>query len=291
MRKNLGVHINGGLAQAIKLAPKYGYDCAQIMPTAPMRWCTKEIDEEKVSPIVDLPGTGLKKILIHGVYLTNLARKDKQMFHLGKISLVYYLNYAQKLIDLAKQNNIKVEILGVCFHPGSAIDLQPTEAIDRIRYGINWICEQTAKSAPDANLLLESTAGSGNVLGSSFEQLKEIREGVQEQFQSRIGYVLDTQHTWVSGYDWVGDLSGVTSKIESVLGVKNIAAVHLNDSAKELNSRKDRHANIGDGLIGLPAIKNIILHKLFVDNDIPFIMETPALKDEAGIQSELSKLI
>jgi deoxyribonuclease-4 len=291
MRKNLGVHINGGLAQAIKLAPKYSYDCAQIMPTAPMRWCTKEIDEEKASPIVNLPGTGLKKILIHGVYLTNLARKDKQMFHLGKISLVHYLNYAQKLIDLAKQNNIKVKILGVCFHPGSAIDLRPLDAIDRIIYGINWICEQTLKSAPDAKLLLESTAGSGNVLGSSFEQLKSIRDGVREQFRSRIGYVLDTQHTWVSGYDWVGDLSGVTSKIESVLGVKNIAAVHLNDSAKELNSRKDRHANIGDGLIGLPAIKNIILHKLFVDNDIPFIMETPALKDEAGIQSELSKLI
>ncbi len=289
--KNLGVHVNGGLSRAVKMAEKYKFDSAQIMPSAPMRWATRPISEEKLEPISKMHSDHpLRKILLHGVYLTNLARKDKQLFHLSKLSLVTYLNYAQKLINAIKEHDLQVEVLGICFHPGSAIDLSPEEGLERISYGINWVMDEVEETAPDVKLLLETTAGSGNVMGDTFAELAKMRERVKEKYNDRIGYVLDTQHTWVSGYNWVEDLDGVVAQAREHLGAKNIAAVHLNDSMKEFDSHKDRHADIGEGKIGVDAIKKLIAHDFFTGNDIPFILETPGLKTEEGIESELAKL-
>lgn len=326
--KNIGAHINGGLLKAFEMAKKYSFDSAQVMPTAPMRWATKEIEAEKGFPIIIptensandskikekieqaekiLENNPLKNILLHGVYLTNLARADKQLFHLGKLSLLNYLNYAQTLIDSKSARKLHINILGVCFHPGSAIDLTAEEGLNRIAEGINWVFEESEKSLEfvvntkknvkeitkrkeKAKLLIETTAGAGNVLGDSFEELEKMYNKVDKKYRNRVGFVLDTQHTWASGYNWVEDLDEIVKKIEDNLGERNVVAIHLNDSLMKFGSHKDRHANVGEGEIGREAIAKILKHEFFVKNEIPFIMETPSLKDEAGLVKELNSI-
>lgn len=284
--KYFGAFIGGGLLKAAAMSSKYDMNSAMIMPTAPMRWALKEIPldiaEDFVEQIKESPRP-LKKILLHGVYLINLARGDKQMFHLGKMSLVHYMNYVRDLQALINDAGIKdLEILGTCFHPGSVKDLTEEESMERVIYGLNWILDNSSKST----LLVESTAGSGAVMGDTLEELAKMRQGVEQK--DRLGFVLDTQHMFASGYDWGNDLDKIVDQIDATIGLKNVKAFHLNDSMTDLASHKDRHANLGEGKIGAEAIKQLVNHPKF--NEIPFIMETPGLKEEAGLKNQLETL-
>lgn len=293
--RNFGAHINGGLERAFEMCKKHGFNSIQTMPTAPMRWSLTDIEPIKGYPLHEtydpkvnniLQMSPLRKILIHGVYLINLARKDKQKFHLSKLSLVTYLNFAQQLINFITTQKLDIEILGVCFHPGSAIDLSNEDGLKRIAEGLEWIHEKTKKSAPDTKILIESTAGAGNIMGDKLEELQKMKEPTSNEVQSRIGYVLDTQHMWVSGYNWEKDNKQIFQNIESSIGIKNVKAIHLNNSMTDHSSHKDRHANLKDGKLTIETIKNIINNPLVIKNNIPIILETPALKDEIGIKSE-----
>jgi deoxyribonuclease-4 len=113
-----------------------------------------------------------------------------------------------------------------------------------------------------------------------------MREGVDEK--ERVGYVLDTEHMYAAGYDLVDDLDGVIEDMEKELGLENIKAIHLNDSKPKLGSNKDRHANLGEGNIGEKALEKILHRKEF--KDIPFILETPALKSKESIGEEIETL-
>ncbi|HOU76102.1 MAG TPA: deoxyribonuclease IV [Candidatus Dojkabacteria bacterium] len=299
MKRNYGAHINGPLEKAFEICKKYGFNSIQTMPTAPMQWSIKPIDPIKgypLSPDDDrnvnkiLKNSPLKNILIHGVYLINLSRKEKQKFHLSKLSLVNYLNFAQSLINVKNTKKVDINILGVCFHPGSAIDLSDQDGLKRIAQGLTWIHEQTIKSAPDAKILIESTAGAGNIVGDKLEELQKMKELTSPEVQRRIGYVLDTQHMWVSGYDWENDNSKIFKNIDNTVGIENVKAIHLNNSMTELGSHRDRHANLSEGKISIEAISQIINHPSIISNNIPIILETPALKDEEGIKSETTIL-
>lgn len=282
----LGVHVSssGGIQNAIKNGDRYGIDTIQMMPTAPMRWVTKLIVDEQVNVFLDvLEKSNIKKILLHGIYLTNLAREDKKLFHLGKMGLVVYLDFAEKVAKGIKKRGIDSEILGVCFHPGSQKELGYEESLERVSYGIQWVLDEVEG---DQKLLIETTAGTGMNLGRTFEELRSIRNGVRDK--DRVGFVVDTQHTFASGYDWRDDLDGVVAMIDTELGIENVKAIHLNDSMVDCASNKDRHADLGKGKIGRIAIQNILhCEKL---NRIPFILETPSLKTSDGIEREVATL-
>ena len=285
MLKFYGAHINGGIEKALLYSEKYDFNSAQIMPTAPIRWALKDIDTGKLEQTISGIDKGklkLKKILIHGIYLINLARKEKQKFHLSKVSLLNYLNYADFLQRTIESYGLDIEILGVCFHPGSAIDLDEQEGLVRVAEGLDWILEEYDGSI---KLLLESSAGAGNVLGDKLEELAEMRE--LSKYSKRIGFVLDTQHMWASGYDWRRP-ENLFSEIEKVLQFENIKAIHLNDTKTELGSRKDRHDNLFDGLLGEGAVKEIVKREEL--ENIPLIMETPDLGSEKGIRREIEKI-
>jgi len=280
----LGAHVSsaGGIYNAIKNAEKFNINTIQMMPTAPMRWATKDIPEEDIERFVEeLEKSNVKKILLHGIYLTNLARGDKQLFHLGKMGLVVYLRFAEKVADLIKEKGIDCEILGVCFHPGSQQDLDEKESLERIIYGIEWVLKEVPG---EQKLLIETTAGTGNNMGDTLEELKSMRDGVKEK--ERVGFVLDTQHMYASGYDWRNDIEGIKKDLDKNLGLENVKAIHINDSLMELGSHKDRHANLGEGEIGEEAFKQIF--KKF--RDIPLILETPALKKAGTMGGEISKM-
>ena len=282
----LGAHVSsaGGIENSIKEGEKYQINSIQIMPTAPMRWATKKIDDDSIERFVNtLKGSVVKKILIHGIYLTNLARKDKQLFHLGKMGLAVYLDFANRVSELIKKNDIDAEILGVCFHPGSQKELNYEDSLERISYGIDWVLDEVGG---DQLLLIETTAGTGGNLGKSFTEIREMRNGCKGK--DRVGFVLDTQHTFAAGYDWVNDMDSVVEEIGETLSFERIKAVHLNDSMVVLGSNKDRHADLGEGRLGSDTISNILHRKEF--KDIPFILETPSLKSSSTMSKEIERL-
>ena len=282
----LGIHVSssGGIQNSITNGEKYGVNSIQIMPSAPMRWITKMISDEDINIFVnELEKSNIKKILIHGIYLTNLAREDKQLFHLGKMGLVVYLDFAERVSKEMKKRKVDAEILGVCFHPGSQKELSYEDSLERIIYGLNWVLNEVKGNQ---KLLIESTAGTGTNLGRTFTELGIMRKGVEQK--GRVGFVVDTQHTFAGGYDWAGNLDGVVDDMDRELGVENVKAIHLNDSATECGSNKDRHANLGKGKIGEGGISKILSHSKL--KNIPFILETPALKSSSSTMEEVNML-
>lgn len=279
MIRKIGAHIGGGLSKSIQIANTHNINSIQIMPSAPMRWAAKEIPVDQIEKFtITLKKSSVKHILLHGVYLINLASSNPQFQQLSKLSLISYLTCADNLQKFVMKNDVAdVEILGVCFHPGSAKDSTPEEGVEKVIEGMNYVLDQTKDQ--NSMLLIEMTAGAGNIMGDTVEEVAKMREGVSQK--DRVGYVVDTQHTFASGYDWINELDKNIELFDNVIGLKNIKAFHLNDSMFDLGTHKDRHANIGEGKIGLEAIKKLINHPNL--KDIPFIMETPNLKDEASI--------
>jgi deoxyribonuclease-4 len=283
----LGANVSaaGGHENIVAAAVEFNMNSVQTMPTAPLRWLSKEISMDHVSAFVNAQKDSvLKKYLIHGIYLINLARKDKQLFHLGKLSVAMYLKYLEDVRKMADDNGNDLDILGVTFHPGSAKDLTPEEGVKRISYGLNWINDFVPGKQM---ILLESSAGAGAIMGDTLEELAAMRDGVENK--ERVGYVLDTQHMFVSGYDWRNNLDEIVEKIDSTLGLEWVRCFHLNDSLHEFNVHKDRHANLGEGKIGEEALKAIINHPKL--KNIPFILETPALKADETMGEEVERLM
>jgi len=276
MKRYFGAHVSaaGGLENALKAACALGINTIQIHPSPPQRWNSSAHPEGAEKNYLSLlPNSGVEKVFFHAIYLINLANPDEKNFHLSKLSLVNNLDLASR-----------IGAEGVIFHVGSMKDqADEAEGYDRVVSGINWIFEN---SKNDARLILEVAAGSGSVIGDRMEELRVIYDQVDNK--DRLGFGLDTQHMWASGYDFVGNLEGVVSEIESVFGYDKVWSVHLNDSKTALGSRKDRHENLGDGLIGTDPLKGFFMHPKLAK--VPFIMETPALGTPEGAALEVAKL-
>ena len=167
--------------------------------------------------------------------------------------------------DLARMEHIPGQYYN--FHPGSHVG-QGTEAgITLIAEGLNAILrpEQTT------TVLLETMAGKGSEVGGRFEELREILDRVE--LPEKMGVCLDTCHVSDGGYDIIGDLDGVLTEFDRVIGLSRLKAIHLNDSKNPTGARKDRHACIGDGCIGLEALTRIVRHPAL--QTLPFCLETP----------------
>lgn len=166
------------------------------------------------------------------------------------------------------------------FHPGSHVG-------QGVETGISLIAEQlntVLKPEQTTTVLLETMAGKGSEVGREFEELREIIDRVE--LSGHLGVCLDTCHVWDAGYDIVSDLDGVLQHFDDVIGLDKLYAVHLNDSMNPRESHKDRHAKIGEGIIGLDAMVRIINHEKL--KHLPFVLETP--NDDAGWTAEIAML-
>ena len=166
------------------------------------------------------------------------------------------------------------------FHPGSHVGQGVEAGITFISDMLNSILtlEQTTI------VLLETMAGKGSEIGRSFEELREIMDRVH--LKDKVGVCLDTCHVWDGGYDIVNDLDGVIQKFDDIIGLSNLKAIHLNDSMNPLGAHKDRHAKIGEGMIGLDALVRVINHPALCE--LPFYLETPNELD--GYEKEIALL-
>ncbi|KGO33312.1 deoxyribonuclease IV [Desulfoprunum sp.] len=166
------------------------------------------------------------------------------------------------------------------FHPGSHVGQGEAAGIALITAQLNAILTPHQTTT----VLLETMAGKGSEVGRSFQELRAILDGVV--LRDKMGVCLDTCHVHDAGYDIVDDLDGVLAEFDAVIGLDRLRAVHLNDSLNPRGSRKDRHARIGHGRIGLAAITRIINHPCL--RHLPFLLETP--NELPGYAAEIALL-
>lgn len=203
-------------------------------------------------------------LVAHGSYTMNLCSAKEETRANGR--------------DMLQQDLKRMELLPgnlYNFHPGSHTGQGTETGIQQITDTLNELL------APELHttVLLETMAGKGSEIGGSFEELREIIDRVENN--RKLGVCFDTCHTWDAGYDLVNDLDGVLQHFDDVVGLDRLKAVHFNDSKNERGSHKDRHEKLGQGCLGMEAMKRIALHPAL--QGLPFILETPN-EDEGYIE-------
>lgn len=190
---------------------------------------------------------------LHGVYLINLASESHSLLQASINSLIFYQQFA----DSIKAN-------GTIFHLGSHKGRGLAETIDQIVISLNYVLDSSPK---DTKLYLETAAGQSGTIGANLDELGQIFSRIGNK--SKIGFCLDTQHIFASGYD----LSKVLTAFDKSIGIKYLSVIHLNDSKSEFNSHLDRHENLGEGKIGLELLAQLINDSRLANAS--FILEVP----------------
>lgn len=180
------------------------------------------------------------------------------------------------------------------FHPGSHTGQGAETGIDLTSTMIAEALKAAGTNAGGLEklstvLLIETMAGKGSEIGRTFEEVRQLIDMAEEKYGSslkgKLGVCMDTCHVWDGGYDIVNNLDGVITEFDKVVGLGRLYAVHLNDSMNDISSHKDRHQKIGQGFIGLEALRRVTRHEALCDK--PFILETPNEKDGYAKEIEL----
>jgi len=275
---NIGCHISiaKGIEKAPEVAGERGCEAIQIFTRSPSGGSFSPISEETAKMFKEnCKRFGIKKVYVHTPYFINLASKSNRIYY-GSISSI------RKELERAGGLGAKY----VMTHLGSAKDLGEEESIKKTIAGLEKIFEGYDGSA---QLLIENSAGAGQIIGSDFKQIGKIFSSTPDFDEYLAGVCLDTQHSFASGYDWKNDFNGCIELIDKNLGVKNIKLIHANDSAADFNSHKDRHNHIGQGKIGLEGFEK--LTAFAQKNDIDMICETayPGVVEDIKILKEMRK--
>ena len=258
--------IAGGAFNALVAGKEVGCATIQIFTKNNNQWNAKPLTDEEIAEFKKKQKeTGIRPVVAHNSYLINVASPDKA---LAKKSM------EAMLIELQRCEQLGVPIL--VMHPGSHVGTGEKEGIKRIAEAIDWLQEKTERFK--VRIALETTAGQGSNLGHRFEQIAEIIELTEDK--KKVAVCLDTCHIFAAGYDFRTE-SGykkTMNEFDKTIGLKRLKAIHFNDSVKDLGSRVDRHAHIGQGKIGKTGFG-------FFMNDnrlesIPKLLETP--KDKEG---------
>lgn len=227
----------------------------------------KEADVEKYLAYAEEHEFG--KLVAHAPYTMNLCAAKEDI-----------RNFSREMIadDMKRMEYTPGNYYN--FHPGSHVGQGAEQGIEIIAEALNSILTKEQSTT----VLLETMAGKGTEMGRNFEELREIIDRVE--LKEKLGVCFDTCHVWDGGYDIVNDLDGVLTEFDNVIGLERLCAVHFNDSMNDLGSHKDRHQKIGEGKIGLEAMKRVALHPVLAGK--PFILETP--NDDAGYAKEIAMI-
>ena len=274
--KYIGAHvsISGGVEKAPERASEIGARALGMFTKNQRQWKAPPLTEDSAALFrAALAKADIKPdhVVVHDTYLINLGNPDAAK---RKQSL-------EALIDEAK----RVEALGLTllnFHPGSGLgEIGENETLALVGEGMREVLAETEKTI----LLVEGTAGQGAHVGYTFEHLAQLIE--YSDGGKRVGICLDTCHLFGAGFDLRSPDSyeETINRFDGVVGLSRLKAMHLNDSKIELGSRKDRHAKLGEGYLGLETFKHIMEDKRL--DELPFILETP---DPAAWQGEIEML-
>ncbi|MCM1174147.1 MAG: deoxyribonuclease IV [Blautia sp.] len=245
------------LLASAKEAVSYDANTFMVYTGAPQNTKRKEISALQIRPAWEyMKAHQIQEFVVHAPYIINLANTvNDETYRLA-------VDFLALEIERTKAMGSRVLIL----HPGSHVGAGVKAGIDQIAQGLNEVL-----NAGSCYIALETMAGKGSEIGRSFEELAEIYDKVA--YNDKLRVCLDLCHLNDAGYDVKNDFDGVIDQLDKSLGKENAAVIHINDSKNELGAGKDRHANIGQGTIGLDAIRYAVHHPAFPD--LPKILETP----------------
>lgn len=272
MKFGAHVSIAGGLLNAPHNGVESGCDVIQVFTKNQMQWKVAELTEKAVAEFKQAEkDSGVKAVCVHASYLINLGGFEP-----------YKLQRSRKnfIVEMERAEALGIPYLVV--HPGSHMGKGEAEGLQKISDSLNYVFGQR----PDfeVKVLLETTAGQGDNLGYEFEHLAKIKSKVERK--EKIGVCVDTCHIFAAGYDFRTEetYEEMIKQLDGIIGIDQVGIMHTNDSLRELGSKRDRHAHIGEGDIGLEGFAHFMNDSRF--ENIPFILETPGgvNQDRANIQ-------
>ncbi len=276
MKFGAHVSIAGGIFNAPLNAAKIGCETFQFFSRSPRGGAAPAINKEiKEKFINNCQEHGFSSYYIHTPYYINFASTNNRI-RKGSIEIV-----RQEL-----ERGDQLAVTATMTHLGSAKDIDDSEIVQKVAEGLI----QVLKGYNGKNqFLIEIAAGAGKIIGSTFEEIAAIIKTVEKKVKYKIGVCFDTAHAFASGYD-LRDQKSVNETLRQFaqsIGRDRLVVVHINDSLVSLGERKDRHANIGKGKIGINGFKSLLCHKWMRDMD--FVLETP-WETESTIKKDLNTL-
>ena len=263
----LGAHLSiagggsRGFPGAVDEARALGATALQIFTRSPSVWRARTIDAAEAAAFrTSASASGLRFVAVHAIYLLNLATPDDALYERSVAVLIEEVQRAEALGAVC-----------VVTHLGAHRGAGAKEGASRVVAAIGCVLEATRR----VELLLETSAGSGTTLGGRFDEIAEIVERVDDE---RVGVCMDTCHVFAAGYDIRTPKAVDTTlrRFDRIIGLASLRLVHLNDSAHEIGSHRDRHEHLGRGAIG-SGLAALVRHPALAD--VPFILETPKTLD------------
>ena len=256
---HIGCHLSSskGFLAMGRQAWKLGADTFQFFTRNPRGSKAKELDSADAAALMALLAErNFAPVIAHAPYTLNLCSAEETN-----------RTFAREIMadDLRRMEYLPGQLYN--FHPGSHVGQGMETGIAYIADALNAILTPEQSTT----VLLETMSGKGSEVGGRFEELREILDRVE--LSDRMGVCLDTCHVSDAGYALAEDLDGVLMEFDRVIGLNRLKAIHLNDSLNPCGAHKDRHALIGEGCIGLEALRRVVNHPAL--KDLPFCLETP----------------
>jgi deoxyribonuclease IV len=272
----LGAHVStaGGLSTCVPRAVDMGCECMQIFLCPPQRWQHPKHTEEQVDQFKRLIAeTNIGPNFAHSTYLVNLAAGDPTI----REKSIENLSACAQWCD-------RVGLAGIVVHIGSARGQSVADAEAQVASALSEVLDRGTTSM----ILLENSAGSGEYLGSRFEQIGQILDRLGRD--ERLGLCMDTAHTFASGYDLREDagIERALDEISQFIGIDRLKLIHANDSKVDLSSAVDRHENIGKGRLGADAFIKMLSHPKL--EEVAWVLEVPGYEDKGPDKPNLDEL-
>lgn len=268
----IGSHVSSskGFLAMGKITQKLGGNTFAFFTRNPRGGAAKEIDMQDVNALIDFMKVNeFGPLVAHAPYTMNVCAAKEDIRKFSK--------------DMLKDDIQRMECLPgnyYNFHPGSHVGQGEDVGIALIVEALN----EALTKEQSTIVLLETMAGKGSEVGRNFEELKRIID--QVEYSDKLGVCLDSCHIWDGGYDIVDRLDEVLQEFDQIIGLERLKAIHFNDSMNPCGAHKDRHEKIGEGHLGLEAMKRIACHPLLQGK--PFILETP--NEDEGYAREIAMI-
>ncbi len=266
--------VSGGIHTAIDRAEEIGASAVQVFTQSPRTWRPTNHDPANFDRFKSRRAeAGIEGVVCHALYLINLAAPDDAIYEKSVAAIVNTVEVA-----------CAIEADGVVFHVGSHLGAGLEAGLERAVPAL----EQALEHCTDTTwLLIENSAGAGGTIGRSIEELATLVDRLGRH--PRVGICLDSCHLWVSGVDVTDPaaLDACLDEVDETIGLDRLRALHVNDAAAELGSNRDRHANIGEGLIGEKLGLFLANRRL---QNLPTILEVPGPDGHGPDAGEIRKL-
>ena len=260
----------GSLDEALS----YGSNTFMFYTGAPQNTRRYEINDNLTNKALEKMkdnNIDINNIIVHAPYIINLANdKENDKYD-------FSINFLKQEIERCEELKMSYLVL----HPGSHVGLGIEKGINNIIYALN----EALKDDKNVTILLETMAGKGTEVGSNFQELKAIIDGIDKK--ELIGVCMDTCHLNDSGYD-ITDFDSILDEFDRIVGLSYLKCIHINDSKNIKGAKKDRHENIGYGSLGFDTLIKIIYNPK-LDN-IPKILETPYINDKPPYKEEITMI-